>query len=162
MAELLTSENARFGIMLSGKYGNGKTTLLYALQNLMAELSDMKFFKRFDQKYGYETYIKTLNIIEARELTELARDPKAFLKLKKEPYLAIDDLGREPKEIIHYGSVINPIMELFEYRYDRQLPTLTTTNLTPSKIREKYDNRIADRFNEMFEIIVFEDKSFRQ
>ena len=39
--------------------------------------------------------------------------------------------------------------------------TFITTNLTKSQIREKYGNRIADRFNEMLEVIIFKNETYR-
>ena len=67
----------------------------------------------------------------------------------------------EPTEVVEYGNVLNPIIDLIEYRYLRQLFTLVTTNLTAEQIRKKYGNRIADRFNEMLEVIVFKNQSYR-
>ena len=75
--------------------------------------------------------------------------------------LAIDDLGKEPTEVLDYGNVLSPVVDLMEYRYQHQLFTAVTTNLTPDEIRDKYGKRIADRFNEMLEVIVFEDISYR-
>ena len=50
---------------------------------------------------------------------------------------------------------------MLEYRYNSQLFTFITTNLTKSQIREKYGNRIADRFNEMLEVIIFKNETYR-
>lgn len=47
--------------------------------------------------------------------------------------LAIDDLGTEPREIIEYGNVLSPIIDLISYRYEHQLPTIITSNLTLNK-----------------------------
>ena len=75
--------------------------------------------------------------------------------------LAIEDMGREPAEILEFGNTASPVIDLLEYRYDNQLFTFITTNLTPAQIREKYGNRIADRFNEMMETIVFKNGTYR-
>ncbi len=48
-----------------------------------------------------------------------------------------------------YGNVLYPITELLTTRYDRHLFTILTTNLTPSEIRPRYGDRIADRLNDM-------------
>ena len=76
--------------------------------------------------------------------------------------LAIDDLGTEPVEVLDYGNVLYPIVDLLTRRYDRQLFTVITTNLTSEEIRAKYGERIADRLNEMMTKIVFRDSSFRR
>ena len=75
--------------------------------------------------------------------------------------LAIDDLGTEPAEVLDYGNVLNPAIDLLSARYTDQLFTVVTTNLTPKQIREHYGDRIADRFNEMFERIVFYNSTYR-
>jgi DNA replication protein DnaC len=43
-----------------------------------------------------------------------------------------------------------------------QLFTIITTNLTPSEIREKYGDRIADRMNEMMVKIIFNNDTYRK
>ena len=76
--------------------------------------------------------------------------------------LAIDDLGTEPAEVLSYGNVLSPVIDLLSRRYDDQLFTIVTTNLTPKQIREHYGERMADRFNEMFERIIFDNPTYRQ
>lgn len=76
--------------------------------------------------------------------------------------LAIEDLGNEPAERNDYGNITNPIVDLLEYRYDNQLYTVITTNLTPQQITGKYGVRIADRFREMLDVVVFKGSSFRK
>ena len=75
--------------------------------------------------------------------------------------LGIDDLGTEPLEVLDYGNVLNPVVDLLMKRYDEQLFTLITTNLRPQEIREKYGERMADRFNEMMEKIIYKNVSYR-
>ena len=48
------------------------------------------------------------------------------------------------------------------YRYDNQLFTIITSNLIGDEdIEKRYGERIADRFIEMFDLIGFENKSYR-
>ena len=75
--------------------------------------------------------------------------------------LGIDDLGTEPSEVMGYGNVYTPVIDLLTKRYEEQLFTIITTNLTPQQIREHYDDRIADRLNEMVEKIVFKNGTYR-
>ena len=46
-------------------------------------------------------------------------------------------------------------------RYEEQLFTIITTNLTPQQIRGHYGDRIADRLNEMVKKIVFNNATYR-
>ena len=75
--------------------------------------------------------------------------------------LTIDDLGTEPREIIEYGNVLSPIIDLISYRYEHQLPTIITSNLTPQQISEVYGKRIGDRLKETTEIVPFLNCSYR-
>lgn len=147
LATFLTDNNSKFGVMLCGTYGNGKTTLLYALRAVVSLLSDC----------GYIEHGSKLVVYDARELSKLYkdRDPETFNDACRERLLAIEDMGKEPTEELNYGSIISPVTELLEYRYNNQEFTVITTNLTPKEIREKYGNRIADRFNEMMCVLNF-------
>lgn len=59
------------------------------------------------------------------------------------------------------SNVLNPVVDLLSKRYDEQHFTIATTNLTPDEIRGKYGIRLADRFNEMMERIVFTNGTYR-
>lgn len=76
--------------------------------------------------------------------------------------LAIDDLGVEPVETQAYGNIYYPVIDVLTKRYDKQLFTMITTNLTPAEIRDKYGERIADRLNEMMAKIIFRNETYRK
>ena len=147
-AKFMTSGGFKFGLMYCGLCGNGKTTLLYAL--------------RTATYYLYDKMKLPFTIINSKEINENYKDPQDWKNLKRLFIVAIDDLGEEPTEINEYGTIVSPIKEFLEYRYEQQLPTFLTTNLTPKEIREVYGARIADRFNEMLEVIVFKNNSYRE
>lgn len=147
LAQFLTDEGSQFGVLLCGTYGNGKTTLLYALSSVI----------HFLKMNGYLDMHTNLRIYDSRKIAKLYRDrdPEVFEDACREPLLAIEDMGKEPTETLDYGNIISPVIELLEQRYDAQLFTAITTNLTPKEIRAKYGNRIADRFNEMMCVLNF-------
>ena len=164
----------KFGLMLCGTCGNGKTTLMYAIQSATAMLSkagafNVKILEKqktmsgeyVDRWNEYENKI-SINIIHVKEIIAKSKDFREMENLKNKPYLGIDDMGVEPKEVLDYGNVCNPVLELLEYRYDRQLTTFITTNLTPREIEEHYGVRLADRLREMIEKVVFSDGSYRK
>ena len=155
LARYITQDDPKFGVMMSGTCGNGKTTLLYTLKSAIYELL---MRGHFDME---RNYINGLVIVDAREITQIAKDLDEYREYRSLELLAIDDLGKEPIEVLDYGNVLNPVIDLLEYRYNRQLFTVVTTNLVPKEIREKYGARIADRFNEMLEVIRFKDISYR-
>ena len=89
-------------------------------------------------------------------------DYNTFLDVSRCPLLGIDDLGTEPLVIMDYGNEKTPIVDLLSMRYENRLFTIVTTNLTPKQIRERYGERIADRFNEMMEVVIFKNPSYRR
>lgn len=153
IAEFIIRDDSKFGVMLCGVPGNGKTTLLYAFQSAVNWLKDTGVFG--DRKLG-------ISVIDAKEVVQFAKNYEEFRKLRSRDMLAIEDMGREPMEVIDFGNVLNPVVDLIEYRYNLQLFTFITTNLTKKQIREKYGNRIADRFNEMLEVIIFKNETYRK
>ncbi len=152
MAEWLTTSDHRFCALLFGQSGNGKSTLVKALQKLISRL-DIK--DEYGQTIG-------LRIIDARDIAWMCRDKhEEWRALTNRNMLAIDDLGTEPVEVKYYGNQMNPVIDLLYKRYDEQLFTVITTNLTPNGIKERYGDRIIDRFREMCFHIDFENKSYR-
>ena len=156
LAKYLTREKPKFGVMFSGTCGNGKTTLMYALQSAINDLDRRGHFK-----FLSEYFTVGMRIVDAMDIVIMAKDLNSIRSLRDRSMLAIDDLGKEPTEVLDYGNVLSPVVDLMEYRYQHQLFTAVTTNLTPDEIRDKYGKRIADRFNEMLEVIVFDDISYR-
>ena len=155
IAKLLTQSTVKFGIMLCGSVGNGKSTMMKALQRLFIHL---------DITIRHNTSFETLGmkIISAKELGRQIRvDPKNSLRYQELTMLGIDDLGEEEATMMDYGNRVTPVIDLLSYRYDQMLFTMVTTNLTPKQIRSTYGDRIADRFNEMMLIIPYETPSFR-
>lgn len=146
----------KFGLMLAGTCGNGKTSLLKAIQSA-TNLLNLKYEVRSDKEEKI-----AISIIDVKDIIANCKDYQMMEVYKKTPYLGIDDMGKEPKEVLDYGNVCNPVIDLIEYRYDKQLTTFITTNLTPDEFKDKYGERITDRFREMIEKIVFEDGSYRR
>lgn len=152
MAEWLTTNDHRFCLLLCGKCGNGKSTLVKAFQNLLNLLG-------LRDEYGNTI---GFSIVDAREIAWMCRDRhQEWRALSRRNMLAIDDIGTEPVDIQDYGNHLNPVIDLLYKRYDEQLFTIITTNLTPKEIRERYGERIADRLNEMAFRIVFDNDTYR-
>jgi DNA replication protein DnaC len=158
LAAYLVSDTHKFGVMFCGTCGNGKTTLLYAFRTALNYLCRTDLFEE-ERKSGFRV---GLNIVDAKDVQSYARDMKSFKDLKNHHMIAIEDMGREATEVLEYGNVLNPVIDLLEYRYNTQAFTMITTNLTGKQIREKYGNRIADRFNEMMEVIIFKGDTYRK
>ena len=155
IGDFLTVEDNFYGLFIPGTVGNGKTTMMRAIKDLLVYLIDK-------EKIIYCEGDKYPTFIAARELAELSCDRSAFRIVKNTKYLFIDDLGAEPVEISNYGNFIYPYIDVLEYRYDRLLPTFISSNFSASDLGNKYESeRVTDRMKEMFQIISFKEESFR-
>lgn len=167
LAEYLTLPVPKFGVMCCGTCGNGKTTLLYAFQRAVNFLQSRQHFSFLDsENTGFRASIE---VFRAKELAQISRDQKRFKELMQRPMLAIDDMGTEAAEVFDYQNINTPIVDIIDYRYNHQLFTFITTNLVAQSkeekdvtVRKKYGDRIADRFNEMLHVIVFQDITYRK
>ena len=155
IARLFTEPTTKFGLLLCGGVGNGKSTMMYALQNLIRSL---------EIPFNGNTTIGTYGMrIESAKFiyNQVKVDSKEYRQIQETNMLGIDDLGEEEPTFIDYGNRVTPVIDLLSYRYCRMLFTMVTTNLTPAQLRILYGIRIADRINEMMLIIPYANPSFR-
>lgn len=160
-AEWLGDPHGKFGFMMTGLYGNGKTTLMFAMCNLINYLFDS----------AISTERRYIRIMKAKDIARMAIDKdrrSSYEDLYHEDMLAIDEVGEEPAELISFGMVYTPIRDLLEERYARQKLTIITTNLVENKkkdihqIRDHYGERVVDRIREMMKILPFHNGSYRE
>ncbi|MDE7464968.1 MAG: replication protein [Muribaculaceae bacterium] len=158
-AKWLINPSGAPGLMLCGLYGNGKTTLAKALRRLVGFISELED--------GY-TKRKIIGLYTAKEICRLCASSEkssdqqeAYRRLFTQDMIIIDDLGEEPKEVMVYGMLHTPIVDLISERYASQRMTIITTNLDVNDLKAKYGERIYDRFREMLTSIVFENDSYR-
>lgn len=157
VSEWLTTSSRHFGLFIVGITGDGKTTLVAAMRQLMNHLK----IKDPICDLGSSPFAG-IWMINAKELyTMFETNRNKFSRCKETFLLAIDDFGTEDRDLSLYGNHYTPIEDLLSYRYERMLPTIITTNLPPSFIREKYGDRLADRFNEMMQVVYMPDVNFR-
>ena len=151
IARWMTEGNG-FGLALMGNVGNGKTTMAKALCGAV-------------RLAGFDDNGETIAMryIDSNQVTRMCRESyEQFHRLCQTKFLCLDDMGREPVEVRDYGNLLNPVVELVQYRYEQQLPLVITTNLDPEMINSRYGQRIADRFREMMHVVVFEENSYRR
>ena len=135
------------GLILCGTVGNGKTTMMDAIINLYTGQ-----IKHQGRSVGF----RRMDAIELNRCTD-----ERLEETKRHPLLAIDDLGTENVSVKVYGNEVSPVTEILYHRYQQQLPTVITTNLTPPQLRERYGERVADRFREMMRFVIYENPSYR-
>ncbi len=155
VGDFLTTETRYYGLFLPGSIGNGKTTMLKAIRDLLIYLVE-------SDRIRYCEGDKYPRFVTARDMANIAKDADEFRSLKTTKYLILDDLCEEPAEVLSFGNYIYPFVELLEYRYEQMLPTFISSNFGAVDIEEKYHSaRISDRMKEMFKIISFKEESFR-
>jgi len=145
----MKAPSRRSCLLLQGVAGTGKTTLLWAIYAMFSLTNTAMLYTSAQKLFDYYTLM-------------LSGSSVLFNEYKTERRLFIDDLGAEPARCLYYGVEYLPIQEVLTYRYERQLPTIITTNLSDSMLRERYGERISDRFAEMCTILRFSGKSYRK
>ncbi len=158
VAEHMTGETPKSGLMLCGLQGNGKSTMANAILMMIRDLNYQGHFKYMGDYFSIECRkIKATDICTLHK----AEDFRSISNLKMKPILVIDDLGEEPKEVLVYGTPTFPVREILEARYDSLLFTIITTNLSPKDLPDHYGWRVVDRFREMYHQVAFKGESYR-
>ncbi len=154
VAKWLVGGSTKPGLFLYGNIGSGKTTIAKAAANLIGMLYGNEY--RYEDRKGVVT-------VSALELAELAKleDNSRFRTIKNTELLHIDDVGVEPPSVKVWGNEVSPLTDILYYRYDKMLYTVITSNLYEDDIVKRYGDRIADRFREMFDLLSFDNRSYR-
>ena len=65
-------------------------------------------------------------------------------------------------EVKNFGTSVTPITDIIYERYAAMKPTIITTNLDTRQIRTEYNERVADRLNEICRVIGYKNESYRK
>ena len=151
----LTNPKAKPSILFNGIPGTGKTTIANAIMDVLAVL-----YK--DEAMKEQITLKRCKASELGEMVKKEQDK--FKRFQSATVLFIDDVAfsGESEVVNDYGTKRRPFDDLLEYRYDRQLMTICTSNLTEMQFKEKYGERIYSRMCEMFMILQCGKTDYRQ
>ena len=145
------SSSQKFGLVLYGNVGSGKTMLLNSLTQL------------FFRTGCFMPHIISTTAAELQRYYVQDQSAEGFYGVaKNSKILLLDDLGCEPENCIIYGTSYHPISEIIYHRYRNQLTTILTTNLTDSELASRYGPRIMDRLEESFDFIAYTNPSYRK
>lgn len=141
----------RKGLFFYGPKGTGKTAILKALQKTALTLKLKKHFL-FNEA---PTIFDEVQFNKDFNLTPYYTKNRAF-----------DDVGFSEPFVKSYGNEIRPMEVIFRNRYNKFVNfgeiTIVSSNLDNNGLKVHFDERVLDRFNEMFNIILFEGDSFRK
>ena len=136
------------GILLSGPIGSGKTVLMKAFDNMLANIGYIKFTYTIIPTRSIERdYIESGNEV----ITTYGK--KSYKSDNEQRIYCFDDLGLESGDSKYYGNQMSVMSEIFLDRYDLGLLTHATTNLTTENLEKIYGERIRSRMSEMFNLV---------
>ncbi|PKM90316.1 MAG: hypothetical protein CVU87_02715 [Firmicutes bacterium HGW-Firmicutes-12] len=78
-------------------------------------------------------------------------------KMRNSFILVLDDLGAERST----EFALERLFTLINFRYERELPVIITSNFAPAEHTERIGERTADRLREMCKLVKLEGKSWR-
>jgi len=129
-------DNKGRGLMLMGKCGLGKSTILnYVIPAIFRTKTN-----------------KVLRSVPAKEIGAIEKNDSLFI--------IIDDLGTESIKN-DYGTKIDGVCDAISYAEDASKTLLITTNLDGDALNLRYDKRTLDRLRKC-KVVVIKGKSFRK
>ena len=135
------------GVTLVGSIGSGKTMRLEAIckalgYQFFSSGEMIRMVRELQEKMGESTGFKMALLTSKKEFSDA-----------KDHALAIDDMGKEPTELVAYGTRHDYMVEAIEERYAVWKRygwiTIISTQMSPEEIRKRYPAHIADRIGEM-------------
>ena len=140
------------GILLCGPVGTGKSTIMQIMNRY-------RYFVSGQDKGGYPmggfridsaSFIANSFSMRGKDALELYTYNNGSPRM-----MCFDELGREPIPAKYFGTELNVMQYIFQCRYELRKEALThaTTNLSIKDLQLKYGAYIADRINEMFNVI---------
>ena len=140
------------GILLSGKNGCGKTSIMHLLKPFMPSKFDYKI--KTCREVSFEFIKKGSEALET--YTQKTQNQNRLLGY------CFDDFGAE-QQIKHFGNDCNVMAEILISRYEQFIENKTvthlTTNLSATEIEKLYGNRVRSRMRQMFNVIAFDSNS---
>ena len=150
-------ESGKLWFCFMGGVGTGKTTLMKAMFEFIRAIQltdhgEYASFAPFRAKF-----------VTAVQMAEYMRtDRQKYNEIKNYQVLFIDDIGTEPTEIMDFGNILTPFVDIINDRYNNNLCLVFTTNLDATAIRQRYGERTADRMREFCKICVCDGESLRK
>ncbi len=139
------------GILLTGKIGCGKTSLMTLMQTFCTDAYQYRIASCRDISFEFsKTGFDIINKYSRNAFHRFSDIPMAY---------CFDDLGLETN-ITYGGNVCNIVAEILLSRYDlilsNKMLTHVTTNLNSQDLEDTYGYRLSSRMKTMFNLIAFD------
>jgi DNA replication protein DnaC len=136
------AEDPHGWLIFAGPHGSGKTHLAAAIAN-----------RRIQHHHQPALFITCVDLLDHLRATfspdSTVRYDKRFAEIKSAPLLVLDDLALESATI----WAREKLMQLLDYRYVAQLPTVVTTAIATSEFDDWLTTRLLDpRFSRVCKI----------
>jgi DNA replication protein DnaC len=125
------AEHPRGWFVLTGEYGSGKTHLAAAIANQRAQVGHPVIF------VTYQDLSDLFRTTSQREVDE--RNAKLIQQVKQTEFLVIDDVSSLVGTV---GYFREKFFQVFNYRFDAQLPTVLTTAAADKELDPRIKSRI--------------------
>lgn len=151
------------GLLLVGGVGSGKTFMVSSLINNF--INNLKIYtdnygKPKDIESSSVYFISTVELAEQLRYYYAKSDIVSYSlmdEIKNKDVLVLDDLGAEKTT----EWMCEKLFEIIDFRYNKQLPLVVTTNCLPKEIKSKIGARSYDRLREMCALVSIAAKSQR-
>lgn len=140
----------RDGLLLYGRFGTGKTTLLNCIRRLFLT----------DRQSDQVLFITPSTLI--RDMNKPNNEGRLFDRCLYGEVVLIDEAGIEDRSINIWGTKCSPLQEILVHRYDRQYITVMATNLDDEGLQSQYGLRVWDRILESYTRIAYTQDSYRR
>ena len=125
-------EGKNLNLILAGSIGQGKTFLLNCIYE--------RVIRRGFPAIRVSAF-RLFNAMRRQHLSDSVEE-REFLELVEAPLLLIDDLGSEP---MMRNITVEYLFMLLNERMANKRHTVIATNLSPTQLKERYDERVASR-----------------
>lgn len=150
------------GLLIIGNFGNGKTSVMKAFDAVFKGIKN----------YGFNSYSANavVTMFESIKNDDLSTLSKADFERKMNYGVKYFDDVKTEREASNFGKV-NLFKDILESREKNNAKTYVTCNFKQgypndieqalNEFEDKYGSRVYDRLFKMFNVVVFNGKSFR-